>query len=83
MEELRFRGRVIVIVCYRFCFYTPTLHQLVSEPGFDPGVKLVSIIYKNSTSKLTEESFMLNNYVICFSLIGLLDLSPELYSKLY
>ena len=22
-----FRERVIVIVCYRFCFYTPTLHQ--------------------------------------------------------
>ena len=29
--ELRFRGRIVVIVCYRFCFYTLTLHQLVSE----------------------------------------------------
>ena len=26
--ELRFRGRIVVIVCYRFCFYTPTLHHI-------------------------------------------------------
>ena len=26
--ELRFRGRVVVIVCYRFCFYTPTLQHI-------------------------------------------------------
>ena len=25
--ELRFRGKVVVIMCYRFCFYTPMLHQ--------------------------------------------------------
>ena len=34
--ELRFRGKVVIIVCYKFCFYTPTLHQLVSEPGQVP-----------------------------------------------
>ena len=34
--ELRFRGRVVVIMCYKFCFYTPTLHQLVSEQGSVP-----------------------------------------------
>ena len=48
-----------------------------------PGVKLVSTIYKNSTSELTEEIFILNNYVICFPLLGFLDLSPELNSELY
>ena len=34
--ELRFCGRVVIIVCYRFCFYTPTLHQLVLESGQVP-----------------------------------------------
>ena len=24
-------GRIVVIVCYRFCFYTLTLHQLVAK----------------------------------------------------
>ena len=43
-------------MCYIFCFYTPTLHQLVSEPGQVPtmaqrgvhGGKLVAIddVYK-------------------------------------
>ena len=23
-------------MCYRFCFYTPTLHQLVSDHGYVP-----------------------------------------------
>ena len=36
LVELRFRGRVVVIVCYRFYFFTPTLHQLVSELGQVP-----------------------------------------------
>ena len=27
--EFRFRGKVIVIVCYGFCFYTPTLQILI------------------------------------------------------
>ena len=27
LVELRFRGRVVAIVCYRFCFYTPMLHH--------------------------------------------------------
>ena len=33
LVELRFNGRVIVFVSYRFCFYTPTLHQLVLDHG--------------------------------------------------
>ena len=45
--------------------------------------KFVSIIYKNSTSRLTKESFILNNSVICFPLLGLLDLSPKLNPELY
>ena len=36
--ELRFRRRVVVIVCFRFCFYTFTLHQLVSEPSQVPTI---------------------------------------------
>ena len=27
--ELRFHGGVVVIVCYRFCFYMPMLHHFV------------------------------------------------------
>ena len=45
--------------------------------------KFVSIIYKNSTSRLTKESFILNNSVIYFSLLGLLYLSPKLNPELY
>ena len=36
--EFRFRRRVVVIVCYRFCFYMFTLHQLVSEPSQVPTI---------------------------------------------
>ena len=34
--ELQFCRRVVVIMYYRFYFYMPTLHQLVSEQGQVP-----------------------------------------------
>ena len=38
LVELRFRRRVVVIVCYRFCFYMFTLHQLILEPSQVPTI---------------------------------------------